>query len=62
VAAVAVVAPGLLLIAAGAMSVSLVNVLSIVLKMLFIFVMAPIMMATVYVSYRDVFHGGDAGG
>ncbi len=62
VTAVAVVAPGLLLIAAGAISVSLVNVLSIVLKMLFIFVMAPIMMATVYVSYRDVFHGGDAGG
>jgi hypothetical protein len=60
-AVVAIIIPGALLIAASAMSADLLSVLSIVLKMLLIFVMAPIMMATVYVSYQDVFHGSAAG-
>lgn len=54
---VAIALPGLLLIAAGAISVVLVNVLSIALKMALIFVVAPTLMASVYVSYQDVFHG-----
>jgi hypothetical protein len=58
---IAVAAPGLLLIAANAVSESLANVLSITLKMLLIFVVAPIMMASVFVSYQDVFHGETAG-
>ncbi len=31
--------------------------LSVALKMVLIFVMAPILMTSVYVSYQDVFHG-----
>lgn len=49
--------PGLILIVAGGISPTLLNVLSVVLRMLLIFVMAPVLMASVYLSYRDVFHG-----
>jgi hypothetical protein len=54
---VAIALPGVLLIVAGAISGVLVNVLSIALKMALIFVMAPTLMASVYISYQDVFHG-----
>ncbi len=54
---VAIVLPGLLLIAAGAVSAAAVNIISIALKMLLFFVMAPVLMASVYISYQDVFHG-----
>ena len=47
--------PGLILIIAGLISPVLVNVLSIALRMLLIFVLAPTMVASVYLSYRDVF-------
>jgi hypothetical protein len=57
IAVVAVAVPGLLLVTASAVSAALVNVLAISLKLLLIFVMAPTMMASVYVSYQDVFHG-----
>ncbi len=57
IAVLAVAIPGLLLIAAGAISPTLLNMLSVALKMVLIFVMAPILMASVYVSYQDVFHG-----
>jgi hypothetical protein len=57
VAAIAV--PGLLLIGAGAISKSLLDVMAIVLKMLLMFIVAPTMMASLYVSYQDVFHGQD---
>jgi hypothetical protein len=59
--AVAIVAPGLLLIAAGTISDGLANAMSVAVKMVLIFVMAPVMMASVYVSYQDVFHGESAG-
>lgn len=59
--AVAIAVPGLLLITAGAVSENLAHALSVVLKMALIFVMAPVMMASVYVSYQDVFHGEAAG-
>lgn len=54
---VAIALPGLLLIVAAAISPMLVNVLSIALKMALIFVVAPTLMASVYISYQDVFHG-----
>ena len=60
IAIFAMAIPGLLLIVAGAISAALLNVLSVALKMVLIFVMAPILMASVYVSYQDVFHGSDA--
>jgi hypothetical protein len=53
--------PGLLLIAAGALSDNLAHAFSVVIKMALIFVMAPVMMASVFVSYQDVFHGEAAG-
>jgi hypothetical protein len=33
--------------------------MAIVLKMLLMFIVAPTMMASLYVSYQDVFHGQD---
>lgn len=58
-ALLAIAVPGLLLVGAGAISQTLFNVLSVALRMLFIFVIAPVLMASVYLSYRDVFHSID---
>jgi hypothetical protein len=58
---IAIVIPGGLLIAASALSEAFGNGLSIAVRMLLIFVMAPVMMASVFVSYQDVFHGETAG-
>jgi hypothetical protein len=54
-ALVGAVLPGLILIIAGVLSQSLLAVLSVALRMLLIFVLAPTMIASVYLSYRDVF-------
>ncbi len=54
-ALVGAVLPGLILIVAGAISQSLLSILSVALRMLLIFVLAPTMVASVYLSYRDVF-------
>lgn len=50
-----VVLPGLILVVAGLISPTLVAILSVALRMLLIFVLAPTMAASVYLSYRDVF-------
>jgi len=47
--------PGLILIGAGLVSPALANILSVALRMLLIFILAPTMVASVYLSYRDVF-------
>jgi hypothetical protein len=47
--------PGLILIGAGLISTDLLGVLSIVLRMLLIFILAPTVVASCYLSYRDVF-------
>ena len=52
---VGVLLPGLILIIAGQISQSLLAVLNTALRMLLIFVLAPTMVASVYLSYRDVF-------
>jgi len=52
---VGAVLPGLILIVAGLLSQSLLAVLSIALRMLLIFVLAPTMVASIYMSYRGVF-------
>ncbi len=54
VAGVAV--PGLILVIAGLISQPLLSVLSIALRMMLIFILAPSLVASVYISYRDVFH------
>ena len=55
VAAIAV--PGILLIIAGEIARPLLDVVAVALKMILVFVVAPTMMASLYVSYQDVFHG-----
>lgn len=52
---VGAVIPGVILIIAGQISQSLLTVLNTALRMLLIFVLAPTMVASVYLSYRDVF-------
>ena len=47
--------PGMILILAGLISTELVAILSVALRMLLIFVLAPTTVASVYLSYRDVF-------
>ena len=54
-ALVGAVLPGLILIIAGMISPTLLAILSVALRMLLIFVLAPTMVASVYLSYRDVF-------
>jgi nicotinate-nucleotide adenylyltransferase len=54
-AVVGAVLPGLILIIAGLISQALLDILSIALRMVLIFVLAPVLMASVYLSYRDVF-------
>lgn len=58
-ALVGAVLPGLILIIAGMISESLLGILSVALRMLLIFVLAPVMVASVYLSYRDVFETRD---
>jgi hypothetical protein len=55
VTVVGIMAPGLMLVLASLISQSLVSVLSVVLRMLLLFVLAPTLIASVYLSYRDVF-------
>lgn len=57
VAVFAVAAPGLLLVVASLLSKFFGNVLYVVLRMLMVFVLAPILAASLYVGYRDIFHG-----
>ena len=52
---VGAVLPGLILIVAGMISQELLSVLSIALRMMLVFMLAPTMVASVYLSYRDVF-------
>ena len=54
-ALVGAVLPGLILIVAGLLSQVLLDILSLALRMLLIFVLAPVLVASVYLSYRDVF-------
>jgi hypothetical protein len=56
VLAIGVLVPGLLLVIASLISPSLVTILSVVLRMMLLFVLAPVLVASVYLSYRDVFH------
>lgn len=53
---IAVILPGLLLIVAGGLSQTLLNILFVVVRVLLLFVLAPVLSASVYVSYRDIFH------
>lgn len=52
---VGIVLPGLILAIAGMISPIVLDTLSTLLRMLMIFVLAPTLVASVYLSYRDVF-------
>ena len=52
--------PGLLLIVASLISKTLADVISMALRMLLVLIFAPVLMASVYLSYRDVFHSPTA--
>lgn len=56
---VGVLLPGLLLVVAGLVSQSLLNALFVALRIVMVFVFAPALMASVYLSYRDVFRTDD---
>jgi len=58
---IAIIIPQALSIAVNALSEAFGKGLSIAVSMFLIFVMAPVMMASVFVSYQDVFHGETAG-
>jgi hypothetical protein len=55
VAVVGLLAPALLLVIASTISGTLVNIFALALRLLLIFVLAPVLIASVYLSYRDVF-------
>jgi hypothetical protein len=55
VGGIGVAVPGLILVVAGMIDTSLVSMLSVVLRMLLVFLLAPALTASIYVSYRDVF-------
>lgn len=55
VAALGVVVPGLLVVMASLLSGAVAGGLALILRMLMLLVLAPVLMASVYLSYRDVF-------
>lgn len=56
VGALAVALPGLALILASLVSESAAQVVQVVVRLLMVFLLAPVLTASVYVSYRDIFH------
>ncbi len=52
---VGIMLPGLILVIASLISSALVTVASVVLRMMMMFVLAPSLIASMYLSYRDVF-------
>lgn len=51
-----VMMPGLLIVAVGLAVPPMLSIASLVMRFLLIAVLAPVMMASIYLSYRDVFH------
>lgn len=50
--------PGFILIVLSQVSGMAMNVAMIALRMLLVFLVAPVLTASIYVSYRDIFHSG----
>jgi hypothetical protein len=53
---VSVVLPGLVMALTGVMPELVAKVVQIVVRMLMLFVLAPVLTASLYVGYRDIFH------
>ena len=56
-ALVAVAIPGIVLVIGSMLSKFAGNVVYLVMRMLMVFVLAPALAASLYVGYRDIFHG-----
>ncbi len=56
VGAFSIVLPGLVLILAGQISPAASQVMQVVVRVLMVFLLAPVLSASVYVGYRDIFH------
>lgn len=56
VVALAVALPGLVLILAGQVAPAALQVAQVVIRVLMVFLLAPVLSASVYASYRDIFH------
>lgn len=52
------IVPGFLLVIIGEVAGMALNVAFVALRLLLIFLVAPILTASIYVSYRDIFHSG----
>jgi len=55
---VAGIVPGLILILASQIAGLALSVAFVALRMVLIFLVAPVLTASIYVSYRDIFHSG----
>ena len=53
---VSVVLPGLVLILAALVSPSASQVMQVVVRMMMVFLLAPVLSASIYAGYRDIFH------
>jgi len=58
---VGLVAPSFIMAILGLIAPTLANILKIVLLMMVVFMLLPVMMASFYISYRDVFERGGEG-
>lgn len=56
IAVVMLMGPALLLVLAALIGKPLVSIVAIAVQMFLLFVLAPVLVASVYLSYRDVFH------
>lgn len=57
--ALAGILPGLVLLVVGQLAGLALGAVLIALRMIEIFLVAPVLTASIYVSYRDIFHSGD---
>lgn len=55
---VAGIVPGIILILASQIAGMALSVAFIAMRMVLVFLIAPVLTASIYVSYRDIFHGG----
>ena len=53
---VGVAVPGLVLVVAGLLPDFVGQIVQVVVRMMMLFLLAPVMTASIYISYRDIFH------
>jgi membrane protein implicated in regulation of membrane protease activity len=53
---IAIIVPGALMLMASLISKAAISTLFVMLRILLVFVLAPVLSASLYLSYRDIFH------